>query len=208
MGSKFWTNDPSILITDVTELWPWAAGLSIPEKYNALTRLVVVISAVVAVIERSPVPLLFAALAVGAIVVTFHMTEKTQTLSQSTTIGMRQEMTFGDNTLPLEQSYPTTDGLTTVNADEDNIYGNPCAYDHCTAVNQKPLGCLEETIAGDQFIDKLFTGTEIVPPGLNFSRIPDTTLMARAPYQLSSADMSGRVVGGTDNSGSLALRFM
>ena len=67
---------------------------------------------------------------------------------------------------------------------------------------------MEQVIPGDQFIDKLFTGTEIVPPGLNFNRIPDTTLMAREPYPLSSMDMSTRVVGETDNSASIALRYM
>ena len=203
--NTFWTSDPMVLVTCITELWPWTDGFSMSQQYNALTRLVVIIAIAMAVIEKSYVPLLFGLGMVVAVLVVYHVSDSGS--GSGTQQQMSQERTYSVVTQPLEESFPVDESLSTVDPDNQNPYGNVTADKFLTAVNQKPLGCMTQVIPGDQFIDKLFTGSEITPPGLNFNRVPDNTLMAREPYPLSSMDMSTRAIGDTDNSGSLAMRY-
>lgn len=197
----FWTSNPLVLGSCITELWPWTSGFTTAQAYNALTRLVIIISVTMAIIEKSYIPLIFGVVGVIATIVVYHSTTSGKTAEMS------QERSYSVVSQPLEMSFPVDTSVSTVDPGNQNPYGNPTHYTFDKAVQQKPLGCMTETIPGDQFIDKLFTGSEIVPPGLNFNRVPDTTQMARSPYPLSSMDMSTRAVGETDNSGSLAMRY-
>lgn len=205
-SQQFWIYDPLVLITCFTDLWPWADGISDAQAFNALSRMVIIIAAIMAIMEKSIIPILGGLGLLIVIAVTYTKYKSEQ--SSGSTSSMLQETSHSANAQPYEVTYPTTAGATTVDYENQNPYGNPGFYDYSKAVRQAPLGEMTDLIPGDQFIDKLFTGSEIVPPGLNFNRIPDTTHMAREPYPLSSMDMSTRVMGETDNSGSLQLRYM
>lgn len=194
----FWPTRPSILWDCWSQIWPFNPDFPPAASYNALTRLIVLVAAAVAIVERHWWPLLYGLGAILVVVVVWTCIESPQ---------YKQEY-YQDYLPPGSQSSPVVQQRrhqpeTTV--EPDNPYGNPHSYNHCVAVNQAPLRDLPP-IHGDQFVDKMYTGSVIVPPGLNWNRVPDTTLMARRPYPLTSLDAVTKPVGGWGSSHAVALR--
>jgi hypothetical protein len=200
MSTCFWLDKPSILWSDFKEIWPFQ--LKDAAAYNALTRLVILVTVVLLIIEQKHVYLLYGFAAVGVIALVFRQKHPDKDPGPCT---YSQDLHDpGVHTQPITQERVYDPSLSTVTP--CNPYGNPNPYNHCTAVNQKPLGPMQTEMQGDQFIDKLYTGASIVPPGLNYYRIPDPTLMARQPYPLTSLDAVTKPLGGWGNANTPSLR--
>lgn len=194
----FWLQNPCILIKQL-QLWPFCPGMSKEERYNALSRLVIIGGIIMSFAYRSFYPLLTSAVALAIIAASYYLLTKNKKPKMKQSI-----VNVSANAAPKTQKrelgpWTTLDGAC-------DPYGNPNPYQKCIASNQKPLGMLETPIYGDQFIDKLYSGPTIRPPGLSFYRVPDTTTMARQPYPTGSEDASTTWLGMESNSGSLVLR--
>lgn len=205
--NEFWLKDPMVLIKCPLNLWPFSKNLPQPAgPFNALSRLLIIASIVFAVFTLSLIPI--AVGVVGLIVIAAYYEIKYGSSSSTMEMAtynqggvMQNDNPNGDlDTQKLEFGKATTlDGDCTP-------YGNPNPYQKCIASDQKPLGCMNTPVYGDQFIDKLYNGPQMIAPGLNFNRVPDTTTMARAPYPLTSLDAITKWVGLTDNIGTPSMR--
>lgn len=202
----FWIRKPSALFKHPFVICPFMKNLSTSDRYNALSRLIILIGLIMAIIQRSFYPLVVTALVLSIQIVFYYLSGQYK----------NDEKSGGGGPLPMRMNQ-TMVGLDTnpyvqqINYGKDttitpcNPYGNPNAYNVCTAVNQRPLGCMEMTIPGDQFFDKFYNDTGQVAPGLIFNRIPDTTLMARGIYGVHSPEVQ-KIVGETSNPAFIAMR--
>ena len=200
--NHFWLQDLSILCKCWNNLWPFSKDLSQPAgPYNALSRLVIIVGIVLAIWKKNiaPIIIMFISLAIIAIYFQFKYKGKKEEEQKYEQVLLNENPNANLNTQKREFGTATTlDG-------KCEPYGNPSPYDKCIAANQKPLGCMNTPVYGDQFIDKLYN-PNMVPPGLNFNRVPDTTTMARPPYPLTSMDAITNWVGNTDNIGNFLMR--
>jgi hypothetical protein len=189
-----------VLLKSWDQVWPLDKSLDTPSQYNAFARLIIIISALSLVLGGNTTfaSMGFTAIAVSALVY------KENYLTSSNNSGSCA-YTPKATTSVLSQEKPSPKPvLTTVTS--DNVYGNPTEYSHWTAVNQSPLGPLNHPIEGDQFIDQMYSGGEVLSPGFFFNRVPDTTLMGIQSYPLKSLEAVTRPVGGWGNAYTPSLR--
>lgn len=194
----FWLSNPLILFSHPTELWPFCPTFNRVQSYNALSRLVIVLSVLSSLYLKQIRPLIIGVGALAIIAVFYRL--KSGSFKQE--FSMNNPNQYSANEILQREYIP---GLTTYGND-GTPYGNPNAYDRVISTNQKPLGELDTPIWGDQFIDKLYNSPGTIPPGLNFNRVPDTTGMARGIYPLTSWEAGQGAVGETDHSGAAMLR--
>lgn len=194
----FWLSNPTILLSKPLELWPICPKFNRAQSYNALSRLVILLSVVSALYLKQARPLIIGLGALAIIALFYRF--KSGKFNQEILTHNPNEYQKGET---LQREY--TPGVTTYGND-GTPYGNPNAYDRVYATNQKPLGELTTPIWGDQFIDKLYNQPGVIPPGINFHRVPDTTGMARQIYPLTSWEAGQGAVGETDHAGFPLLR--
>lgn len=203
---EFWLDDVSVLWKCWSNLNPLSKKLTLPAgPYNALSRLVIILSIILSLLEMKIYPLIVGLISLAVIAIVYHI--KNNSKNEKSYAQGSEAVLLNENPNPdLDTQQREYGPLTTLDCPGGFPYGNPNPYQKCIAANQKPLGCMNIPVYGDQFIDKLYNGPQIIPPGINFNRVPDTTTMARPPYPLTSMDAVTKWVGETDNIGHAQLR--
>lgn len=190
--TKYFYDDWTVLfkLGCLFDIWPFDSSLTAVEQWNALVRLSIVVGVVMTIVWGKPLFLLIIAAAMGA---AYFMTN-----------GDLTKCLYGTCAQPSAQEqqlvWPSPSrGRSMV----DNPYNNPIPYGPTYAKNS----AMDVDRPGDDFIDKLYSGTDLRPPGFHFNQVPDPTLMARRPYALTSPDASTTPLGGWGgHPGSLAMR--
>lgn len=195
----FWIRDPVDFIKKWYDICPCNAA-TISDRYNGYSRIIVYGAVLLAVLQKSKYPLVVGSLLLAILILIYYLTGDYKKDAPSS--GTYKQTMVGLDTNPYIQQINYSPE-TTVTA--CNPYGNPTPYNVCTAVNQRPLGCMDTSIPGDQFFDKFYNDVGQVAPGLNFNRIPDTTLMARGIYGVHSPEVQ-KIVGETSNPAFIAMR--
>ena len=187
MNEPFWTQQPSVLwsLKNRDALWPFAAGLNPAARYNALTRWVIIGTALLLLFTKNPWNVVWGILAVAGLA----MAEKAAVKPSKAAPPVHAPFaTPGSTVLQRPEAFefiPTSadpnpsllDGVAE-NQDEalQNPYRNPLPYDPGVAVRSKRSVYRPKD---EPWIDNLYRGSGEVSLDLFVNPLPDQTLMAR-----------------------------
>lgn len=195
MGEKFWIQDPSVLINTKNRntLWPFAANLTVAERYNALTRWAIIATILLVIITMNPRNMIWGGLAIAGLVIAeqsyTHPSSRRAKLAPTQTPSfvpdgatiLQKPEAFEFIPTTLKPNPPLLDGVAADGSAEamQNPYQNPLPYDPGVAVRSKRSRYQPRE---EPWVNNLYRGSGEVSMSLFANPLPDQTLMARRVF--------------------------